>query len=699
MRWTRNRTAAQEIELASAASTDLSPVALIGTGSHGVITSWNRAATTLLEWHDVDVVGRSLRHVLGCDDVPGTDARPGVTRVRTRVSSASGRQLEVELLVDVDGVEYPHLPPDGYLVALVPIEHASEAGASPRIDNWVEVARMIGRFGGPVHCAAIGLVGVEAVNRNHSRSTGDAVLREVAARLERAVGADGRAARVGRSQFVVVAPAHAMLDASQLLDLVSQPIDTRLGTVRIGGYAGLIAADSASGLVALGRADAAMRHAKPHGVGAVKCVPDDAVQIGVGGHREVVVTLQPVIELTTGRIIEFEAIAKRTSSETGDVGPAAPVEAVDDAPIHDVLGWILDIVRTEVLAGRWGTRRVSVHLSATQLSHPGLPTDVLRALSDRDLPGEVLQLGLTGDGVLADVGAVVPGLVELRNNGVRLAIDDYGSGSGNLATLRDLPIDAVKIDRRFIADIPASTADTAVVRSIVSLARELRLDVIATGVERAEQHFALTRLGCVAATGPLYSLGREPADLYQPIRHPDRRHGLSVPYPDDETERIDEVWSDTLRTLAAEEVYDEIVRAAAELCGTPISLVSLIDEDRQWFKAKVGVDVDHTPRDVAFCAHAICSEDLMEVPDAQDDDRFAANRLVLDDPNMRFYAGVPLRTAAGYSYGTLCVIDTVPRRLSAEQRDGLTRLARQVTVLLDLRGSVNQLSRRSDSSG
>ncbi len=184
----------------------------------------------------------------------------------------------------------------------------------------------------------------------------------------------------------------------------------------------------------------------------------------------------------------------------------------------------------------------------------------------------------------------------------------------------------------------------------------------------------------------------EPADLCRPTTLPDLQLGVGFPYPHDETGRLEALHRADVLDTPAEEVYDEIVRAAAELCATPVSLVSLIDEDRQWFKAKVGLDAHQTPRDVSFCAHAICSEDLMEVPDAHDDDRFASNPFVIGDPNVRFYAGVPLRSAAGYSYGTLCVVDIVPRVLTLEQRKGLSRLARQVTVLLELRESINQLS-------
>lgn len=584
-----------------------------------------------------------------------------------------------------------------------------DAEGSPRIDSWVDAARVIGGVGGTVDCVAIGLVGVEAVNQGYSRSTGDEVLRAIAVRLDRAVGCGGRAVRVAGAQFVVAARVDAELDATQLIALVSQPVETRLGSIRLGSYAGVARGDSASGRVVLDLADSAMRSAQARGIGTVECLPQGRVEISAPhprlssllldavARREIAVAFQPVVELTTGRILEFEALARWNSSELGAVDPTVFIEAAEDAGLIHELGQIvlarsLDVVQTEVLAGRWGDRRVSVNLSAVQLSHPDLAARVVGALADRCLPGDVLQLELTETRMLVDIAATAASLVGLRDVGVRLAIDGFGAGGANMAYLRSLPIDAIKIDGRFVADIGTSRADLAVIRSIIPLARELGLDVIAEHVETAAQHFALSRLGCVAAQGFLYSGDREPADLHQPVTLPARRQGLGFPYPHDETGRLAALQRADVLDTPAEEVYDEIVRAAAELCETPVALVSLVDEDRQWFKAKVGVDIDHAPRDVSFCAHAICSDDLMEVPDARNDDRFAENPFVLDDPNVRFYAGVPLRTAAGYSYGTLCVIDTVPRVLTPDQRVRLSRLARQATALLELRESTNELS-------
>ncbi len=146
-----------------------------------------------------------------------------------------------------------------------------------------------------------------------------------------------------------------------------------------------------------------------------------------------------------------------------------------------------------------------------------------------------------------------------------------------------------------------------------------------------------------------------------------------------------------LLDTAVEQAYDDIAALASQICGTPIALMSLVDRDRQWFKASIGLAERETPRSVSFCAHAIETPDsLFVVADATGDARFAANPLVTGEPRVRFYAGMPIVTADGLSPGAVCVIDTVPRQLDESQREALRRLARQAGVLLDLRGRTRQ---------
>lgn len=154
---------------------------------------------------------------------------------------------------------------------------------------------------------------------------------------------------------------------------------------------------------------------------------------------------------------------------------------------------------------------------------------------------------------------------------------------------------------------------------------------------------------------------------------------------------------DVLDTLPEEE-YDALTRIAAGICQTPISLVSLVDEDRQWFKSRTGLSATETPREAAFCAHAILSPDeVFVVEDSTNDARFHDNPLVTGDPNIVFYAGVPLKGHGGYPLGTLCVIDHQPRQLSQQQINTLKDLAKQVSSLLDLRLKNKELEAQNKS--
>ena len=151
---------------------------------------------------------------------------------------------------------------------------------------------------------------------------------------------------------------------------------------------------------------------------------------------------------------------------------------------------------------------------------------------------------------------------------------------------------------------------------------------------------------------------------------------------------------DILDTLP-EKAFDDLTALAAYICGSPISLLSLTDAHRQWFKSTVGLPVTEAPREIAFCAHAILQpEQLMIIPDTLEDTRFATNPLVKADPNIRFYAGTPLVTPDGYPLGTLCVLDRTPRELTPEQQQALQALGRQAIAQMELRLTITKLERQ-----
>ncbi len=141
----------------------------------------------------------------------------------------------------------------------------------------------------------------------------------------------------------------------------------------------------------------------------------------------------------------------------------------------------------------------------------------------------------------------------------------------------------------------------------------------------------------------------------------------------------------------AEGAFDDLTRLASYICKTPIATVTLLDGRRQWFKSAVGWDPKETPIEGSFCGHAIRQPNLFVVPDATLDPRFADSPLVTSDPHIRFYAGAPLITPEGVPLGTLCAIDQRPRELDEKQRSALKALARQATMLLELRRSLRLL--------
>ncbi len=166
---------------------------------------------------------------------------------------------------------------------------------------------------------------------------------------------------------------------------------------------------------------------------------------------------------------------------------------------------------------------------------------------------------------------------------------------------------------------------------------------------------------------------------------------ISAPIPVNEQERLEELYRYCILDTPFEQSFDEIAHLAARICNTPVASVTIIDRDRQWFKAITGLNVRETPREISFCAHTILGDDIFEVSDTLKDERFFDNPLVTGEPFIRFYAGFPLRTQGGFNCGTICITDVQPRSLTTDQKFALTVLGKRIVQQMEYDRKEKQL--------
>ena len=172
----------------------------------------------------------------------------------------------------------------------------------------------------------------------------------------------------------------------------------------------------------------------------------------------------------------------------------------------------------------------------------------------------------------------------------------------------------------------------------------------------------------------------------------------AAPIPQNEARRLKVLWQYEVLDTVPEEIFDDLSELAGAICEAPISLISLVDESRQWFKSRTGITAHETSRDISFCAHAILQPGLFIVPDATQDERFKDNPLVTGEPKVKFYAGAPLITPDGQALGTLCVLDNKPRELRPDQLKALRLLSRIVASQLELRRHTKELAKAREDT-
>jgi diguanylate cyclase (GGDEF)-like protein len=366
------------------------------------------------------------------------------------------------------------------------------------------------------------------VNDSMGHAAGDELLTEVARRLRSAVREIDTPGRFGGDEFVVVCPDLAdvrdiVMIAERIRQLLEEPFEVRGVPVFISASVGIAVADAETDAATLlGQADTAAYRAKDRGRNRYEIFDEELrasvahrleTEVGLRRaleHDELRLVYQPIVEMTTGDIVGFEALVRWERDGRLHL-PAEFLEVAEDTGLIVPLGQqVLEKACHQIATWRRalpGVRlpRLSVNLSARQLAHPDLARDVRRTLAATGVHPAELCLEITETVLMQDTPQASAVVNELRDLGIRLAIDDFGTGYSSLSYLRRLPVSAVKIDRSFTVGLGADDEGTTIVASVVSLAHALGMEIIAEGVESTEHVEALLALGCDHAQGYFFS--------------------------------------------------------------------------------------------------------------------------------------------------------------------------------------------------
>ncbi|MDB5895549.1 MAG: GGDEF-domain containing protein, partial [Rhodoferax sp.] len=397
--------------------------------------------------------------------------------------------------------------------------------------------------------ALLDLDDFKLVNDTHGHPAGDELLSALGRRLVQSLAPDGRVFRYGGDEFLLLfanraeadkdALGHRILQALQpLLELENRMMALR-GSVGLAHFPS--DADNTSDL--LRAADTAMYRAKQSGKNSfASYTPAMDRQLRrrlrlLGELRRALeneefrLVFQPIVALADRRIVGAEALLRWHHPELGLVGPAEFIPAAEEnGLILDVGDWVLKAACRQV--AQWRARDalrmadfyVAVNVSAKQLGR-GLHQQVRAALATEGLPPQALQVEITEYSVVEALDANIEQLAALRQFGVKVAIDDFGTGVSSLGYLKRLPIDKLKIDRAFVKDLPGTSEDGAIASAIVTLAQNLRLEIVAEGIETAPQANWLKQAGCEFGQGYFFSRPIEAEQLEKLLDGPDTLGG------------------------------------------------------------------------------------------------------------------------------------------------------------------------------
>jgi diguanylate cyclase (GGDEF)-like protein len=363
------------------------------------------------------------------------------------------------------------------------------------------------------------------VNDTYGHAAGDVLLKQVAERLRQCVREVDMVARMGGDEFAVVLRGAAQPQAStqlgqRIIDVLSSPFEIDGHVVHIGTSVGVALApiDGDDPETLLRHGDLALYRAKSEGRGQVSYFEpamneriearrglENALREAIG-QGQFTLAYQPQFDLHDGRLIGVEALLRWPHPQRGLIAPDEFIPLSEETGLIVPIGrWVLQQACRDAL--RWpGHVPVAVNVSAVQFARGALARDVEQALSDTGLPPRRLELEITETAMIKDPATVLSVLHQLRERGVRIALDDFGAGYSSLSHLRSFPFDQLKIDRSFVRDAPERADLRAIIRGVATIADGMGMRTTAEGVETAEQMAAVRELGCTSVQG--YLLGR-----------------------------------------------------------------------------------------------------------------------------------------------------------------------------------------------
>jgi diguanylate cyclase (GGDEF)-like protein/PAS domain S-box-containing protein len=537
---------------------DASPVAIVCSDPERRIFLWNKAAERIFGYTAEEAIGRSAR------EMPPTISDESFGLVKRALAGEIVRDLHLKRrrkdgrIVDVRAASAAMYNADGTVrgVArayeditdhiraaeqLKRIAHYDQLTGLPnRLSLQKELGRLLSGDGGPTAIALFDLDGFKDVNDTLGHSTGDQLLIEVGQRLVEVAGERGQVCRLGGDEFIVIMPGCGNpLVVSEIVEAMlrrlTEPITIGDHVLHIGGSAGVAIApnDGKSVDELIANADLALYQAKSAGRRAYRFfLPVLRAQAQARrsldlelrraySENEFELYFQPQVRLADGAVIGAEALIRWRHPVAGILAPGTFIDTLAASAIApEVSRWIIHTACSKTAAWRaqgLHLNRIAVNLFPSQLGDEALLHDLNEALRVTGLPAEALELEIT-ENVALDFGDTAV-LQKIRDRGINLAFDDFGTGYASLSYLTRFPLSRIKIDRSFIGKITDDAGDAAIVRSLIAMARNLGLEVVAEGVETAAQAAFLLNQKCEEAQGYLYSKPLPAADFETYLRH------------------------------------------------------------------------------------------------------------------------------------------------------------------------------------